>query len=622
MRFVVGAFSTEPGDRDPLRGRVPYGGRPVPFHGATVWAVEHGQSEVRRCPDSTEHGDIVAFGTCLGTFRELDEAREALDRGQWARATELPGSYLTLARHGDTIRVIGDRAGVHTVYWVHQGPLVLWSTSSTVLASYVLSSPSLPRLLAGMTLSGVDHLADAGYFDGVHRVPPGQALELIPSCPPRIVSAAPPRPSMNLTDAAPTVTAHLSTAVQRRMASVRKASADLSGGVDSSAVTVLAAARTPLLAVTYTDGHLADQDDIRYARRIAAQSPGITHVQVDGTSEKAQHFDDLDDATLLPLTDIPSLSLGLLGIKRAQLAPALAHGSSLHLTGRGGDNVLDATPLSIVEFARVQGRRAAAHRAAAFARARRTSPRAVAAQAARTARTTMPEALAGLAAELASPASGGPGAFLQPRELLQWCGTLPAAHWLTPDGRRAVSDIVAARAHAVTPETPPWLESERIALERMGEEHATYDQISRQLWDLPIHAPYLDTPVVDACLAVPSWQRWVPGDYKPLARAALTGAVPAFLFERRTKTPMTRSLHYGLRTNYDALRDIIVCSQLAEAELIDPAPALAALDSAARGEPAPLGSLHQLIATELWLSTTPVSRGRWWARAHNRQETA
>lgn len=621
MRFVVGAFSTEPGDQDPLRGRLPYGGQPVPFRGASVWAVDHDQTEVLRSPNGPDGADMVAFGTCLATPGELREKRDALDRGYWAGALQLPGSYLTLARHGDTQRVIGDRAGVHTVYWCHEGSLVLWSTSSTVLASYLLSSPSMPRLLAGMTLSGVDHLADAGYYDGVRRIPPGQALELTPGHPPRTVSVHRADVTTNLVDAAPAVARRLSLAVQRRTDSVRKASADLSGGVDSSAVTALAADRSPLLAVTYTDRHMADQDDVRYALRMAAENTAITHVQVDGSREKVQHFDDLDEPTLLPLTDVPSLSLGLLGIKRAQLAPAVAYGSSLHLTGRGGDNVLDSTPLSILELAQAQGRHAATRQAAAFARARRASTRAVLARAARTARTPLPDALADLAATLTSPAPGRPNAYLQPGELLQWCGTLPAAHWLTPEGRRAVSDIVAAQAHAVAPEASPVAESERIALERMGEEHATYDQISRQLWDLPIHAPYLDTLVVEACRAAPSWQRWEPGDFKPLARAALTGAVPDFVLQRRTKTSMTRSLHYGLRTNHAVLRDVIACSQLAEADLIDPAPALAALDSAARGEPAPLGSLHQLIATELWLSTTPVSRGRWWAKAQTRQET-
>jgi asparagine synthase (glutamine-hydrolysing) len=181
---------------------------------------------------------------------------------------------------------------------------------------------------------------------------------------------------------------------------------------------------------------------------------------------------------------------------------------------------------------------------------------------------------------------------------------------------------VAERAQAVPVDALPGAWHERIALERMGEEHATFDQISRQMWGLPIHAPYLDGLAVDACLAVPGWQRWMPGDFKPLARAAFTGTVPGFLLQRRTKTPMTTSLHRGLRANAGTLRAIITRSRLADADLLDTAPALAALDAAARGELAPLASVHQLIAIELWLATIPTSRDHWWSTAPTLREAA
>ncbi|MBD3004905.1 asparagine synthase-related protein [Streptomyces sp. 5-10] len=146
----------------------------------------------------------------------------------------------------------------------------------------------------------------------------------------------------------------------------------------------------------------------------------------------------------------------------------------------------------------------------------------------------------------------------------------------------------------------------------MGEEHATYNQISQQMWGLPIHAPYLDTPVVDACLAVPGWDRKPLGDFKPLARAALTPMVPRFLLDRRTKTPMDASFHLGLRANIPTLRIILGDSRLAASGLIHPTAIRAALESAARGEHAPVSALHYLIAAELWLATLDTRRERWW----------
>ncbi|MFE5853442.1 asparagine synthase-related protein [Streptomyces sp. NPDC056500] len=86
---------------------------------------------------------------------------------------------------------------------------------------------------------------------------------------------------------------------------------------------------------------------------------------------------------------------------------------------------------------------------------------------------------------------------------------------------------------------------DRLDLEFMAGSHAMFDTIARQQWNVPIHAPLLDTPVIDACHAIPSHQRVQDGVYKPLARAALH-LVPDFLLNRQTKTAFTTRLYTGL----------------------------------------------------------------------------
>ncbi|MFG3310291.1 albusnodin/ikarugamycin family macrolactam cyclase [Streptomyces wuyuanensis] len=614
MRFIVGAFTAGGGRALRMSGLRPRGAAPVPLGDTPVWAAGYAGTDIQTAASEGDAATVLTAGCPLATAHELQQAARSVEQGTWANAARLPGSYLTVVCSHRTVRVVGDRAGIHTVYWTHGDEEVLWSTSATVLATYRGVTPDINRLLAGISVTGVDPLGSASYFPGVHRVPPGEALLLEPGGDPRTERVPRAHTSLAFADGAGALAEHLEAAVHRR-AETGPVSADLSGGVDSSIVTSLAAARTPLLAVTYTDGLLAEHDDVHYARRIAAAAGAITHVEVDGTAHGVGHLDQLEDTAALPVTDVPSLSLGLLAIKQTQLAPAVAHGSRGHLTGRGGDNVLDSIPLSMVDLARTGNRRAAVSRITAYARARRAPVHSALAQAARTARLTQPHALAGLAAQLRGRAPDTGRGFLQPAELLAWCGLLPSASWLTPAGRHTVARLVDEQTAAADPDALPGEVHERAALERMGEEHATYDQIARQLWGLPVHAPYLDSLVVDACLAVPGWQRWVPGDFKPLARAALSGAVPDILLQRRTKTPMTGSLHLGLRTNHRALRTIVIGSRLAQAGLVDPVPILAALDGAARGEMAPLGALHYLIVTELWLTTLPTSRQHWWEPA-------
>ncbi len=288
--------------------------------------------------------------------------------------------------------------------------------------------------------------------------------------------------------------------------------------------------------------------------------------------------------------------------------------SRAHLTGRGGDDVLDAVAVMLVDQHRAGHRAEALRRTIALARERRCAVHLMLHQAARTRTTSYPQALAALADRLRDRGTLRTTTTVQPWDMLTWCGTTTAAPWLTRSGRDAVAGLVAERAAHADPGATPGQIHERLALEMMGDGHATFDQIARRQWGVPVHAPFLDTAVVDVCHAAPGWEPRRPGDFKPLARAAFTDTVPDFLLHRTTKTAFTGSLYGGLRANAPTLRRILAGSALAQAGLLDTGQALAALDAAVHGERAPLAALHTLLVTELWLTLLPTSRTDWWEK--------
>ncbi|MFB9539704.1 MULTISPECIES: asparagine synthase-related protein [Streptomyces] len=616
MRFIAGTFDTRRGSWGVNNWR-PRGAQNVFADGsARIWTTGFGPGEVRRCSGRSGQAEVLAIGCCLATREELSAARADAERGAWAAAMRLPGSCLTLVHDRTGLRIAGDRAGTVTVYWIPTREGALWATAAAPLAAFAEAEPNPAVLLGAFTVRGVDVLAADSHFHTVRRVPPGHVLVLAPGRQPRTEALPVPLAVTSFEDGTPAVRETITAAVSRRASVASPISSDLSGGVDSGTVTSLAAACGPLLAVTYTDARMGEQDDMRYAERIARDHPQITHTTVHGTRAGVQHFDGLQDPAVLPFTDTPSFTLGLLAIKAAQLGPATAHGSRAHLTGRGGDDVLEAVPTMVIDQYRAGHRMQALHRTAAFARTRRCALWPVLGQAARTQRTPYPQALAALAHTLNAgddrTAQSGPGTSAA--QMLTWCASSTATAWLTRAGRAAVADLVSARAQTAPPDITPGALHERLALELMGDGHATFDQISRQQWGLPVHAPLLDNLVVDACHAIPGYARTQPGDFKPLARAAFTGHVPDYLLHRRTKTAFTSSLFAGLRANAPALRRIVAHSLLAQAGLLDATRALASLDSAARGEGAPLAALHALIVTELWLATLPSARSTWWEK--------
>ncbi|MFF4534127.1 asparagine synthase-related protein [Streptomyces sp. NPDC001407] len=608
VRLIAGRHGPGGGVGVRLRG-----GREITgLTGTRIWTVGHENGEVRRAC-SPDGAGLVAMGCCLATEQELDDALAALERGDTASAMRLSGSYLTVTRTREGVRVAGDRAGVTTVYWLPLKDQVLWATAAAPLAAVTGARADLSLLLGSFMLTGVDVLAGHSLFHGVRRVPPGHVLVLPDHGPVRIVPAREDSPAVSFEEGADRLRAALRAAAGRRARAAGRLSADLSGGIDSSSITCLAAAERPLLAVTYTDAHLAGDDDPRYARRLADTVPGITHQMVNGQGTGG-HFAGLEDVQALPRTDTPSFTLGLLAIKDAQFAPVTAHGSTAHLTGRGGDDVLDAVRSHPVDLYLGGRRIEALRRAASYARARRSGVHRTWGELLRAVATSYPQALAALAASLTRPSAAADPRRAAPWEAMRWCSTTAAAPWLTRGGRRALSVLVETRAAQADPYVSPARLHERLGLELMADGHATFDSIARTRWGIPLHAPFLDTAVVDAAFAIEPGERVRPGVYKALARTVFDGLVPGFLLHRSTKTTFASSVYAGLRRNAPTVRGIVAGSALAGAGLLDPHRVLDGLERAVQGVPAPLAGLHALVVTELWLATLDTARHTWWER--------
>ncbi|MGW7517810.1 asparagine synthase-related protein [Streptomyces sp. NPDC054796] len=608
-RFIVGRLAAHPAPSH----AVPREGTPlVSEAGCRAWSVGHDAAETSVTPAGGPGPRLVTAGHCLATDAERHSALAAGCRGDLRPALLLSGCHLTVVIAEGEVRVAGDGAGVIPLYWLEDERGLWWATAATPLAALADAAPDLSWLLGGLALDGVDFRMRGAPFTKLRRVPPGSALVWRGRAAPAVVSVLNESPALSRRAGAAQFREVFSTAVARRTRGAQRVTTDLSGGVDSSSVTSLAAREQRVLAVTYTDARTADDDDVLYARRLAREVEGITHRVIKGGQVAAGHFAGLEDPAAVPATDLPSLSIGVLPVLAARLAPVAEYGSTAHLTGRGGDNVLLSASSHRVDQLLAGQRLQAVARAADFARTVRIAPWRAWRQLAGAAFTSYPRALGRLADQLGSalPAAWRPG----PETDLGWCGTTAAARWLTPAGRRAVAELVGSgAAHAAGWARPAELH-DRLALEWMAAEHATFDALARQRWGVPIHAPFLDTAVVETCFAIPPYERVQPGVYKPLARAALSGLVPDWLLSRQTKTLFTTSVFDGLAANAPALRRILAGSRLAQAGLLDAARAARDLEAAVAGAPAPLGALHALLVSELWLARLPATTdpATWW----------
>lgn len=606
MRWSTGRYGSG------AEARRPRDGLPVPGVEA-AWTAGWPTNRVRAV--SRGPVSLAVIGDCGADDEHLAARLSSVRAGRWRELTGWPGSYLVVARSGATLAVVGDLAGQHPVYWRTYGGVVWWATSALALAALDRAPTDPTALAAHLALAQPDALGRRSLLRGVHRVP-GSHLLLVDGAGARTVRYEPAEyESVDLAVAARTVRAALVEAVASRCDG-RPVSADLAG-LDSTTLACLAAQHGPVTATTFADERLRD-DDVPYAISTVAAVPALTHHQVPGTPHTV-YYDGLDDFSGLPVTDAPSPYVVTASIQRAVLDTVAAHhpAPGLHLTGAAGDAVLSAPSAYLSDLLREgQHRRAWVH-AQGHARLRRTSVWSTLGRARPAARTTLPESWRQTAAELRGPVREWVPQSDRP---VSWTPLLATADWMEADVRHqlaAALDDAADDMEEVPARLAAW--SDRQDLARLGANTTGWRQIAAEEYGIDLVAPYLDTEVIRACLAVPADQRGAPGAFKALLQRAFggTGVVPEAVLARTTKGGFNAVSYAGLRENAPVLRELLGgSSRLAAAGLVTGPPVARMLARAATGQPTAQGALHLAVSAEVWLRQIDTVTTWWEVPSH------
>lgn len=564
------------------------------------------------------------LGMCLATEDEIhDGMRSATSGTRLGALQELAGSYAVVFDDGHAVHVLTDLAGLHPVFQTRFGDGIMFASDALILAALHhrnLGEAVNPQsVAAGLFLPDLpEPFGTTSVFRSIERTGPGHALAALPEShsvrrlPSRAGHAKPDEASSRLR-----VT--LLRAVRRRVAGVTNLSVDLSGGLDSSTLAVLAAQAggTPV-AVTYADPDAANEDDVHFARIIAATEPRLHHIVTCGDAGTLP-FTALDTT---PMTDEPSLDVVIAARTRHRLNPALTHQSQCHLTGDGGDVVLTAPGLTYLgDLARARRRKTFRHEASGWAQLRHHPARHVRRAAIALARTSWPETLRQMAEDLADP-NPVTHARRPLSDHLAWATWSAAASWGTLRTRRALAACLhtaAAAPHAgdIRPDS-----ADAVALRAVhwhGAVTRGFTQIARGL-GIPVQTPFLDNQVVSACLAATAVDRTTVDRAKPLLAAAVGDLMPLSLLGRHTKGDYTSCEYRGLRANADALRTLLATPLLADLGVLNPTGPREALRLGLAGTSVPMGALGAVIATETWLRALESLDPTGWWQPHIPQE--
>jgi asparagine synthase (glutamine-hydrolysing) len=502
----------------------------------------------------------------------------------------LAGSYHVVADLGGRQRVQGTASGVRRVFHAKLDDHVVAADRADVLG-WLVDAELDERAVALSLLDPMPPypLDDVPMWQGVTALPPDRFL-LIDST--GRASAMrwwrPPDSALPLRDGARHLATALADAVQSRLGGAGTASSDLSGGLDSTAVTFLAAkGQGKLIAYTACALDPAD-DDLIWAERVVAELPGVVH-------------------DILPRNQIPLVYDGIAGaddqldepcvgvVDRAKLLTAYrrmaGNGSRVHLTGFGGDEVLEGAPSHLHSLLRTHPLRAMG-----LFRGYRSKTR----------WPLLPSMITALRAQpysswlSTSSAQLSGGASRLRLADLEWDIPPRLPPWVTPDGHALIRETFDAVAGDAVPLASPRGRHADLSAIRGG---ARIVRLFGQLvapTGVPLAAPFLDDRVVEVCLSVSSHERATPWRHKPLITEAMRGIVPARLRDRPTKAECSADEEAGIRANRGHLLALCEESRLAELGLVH----TGQLRAACRYAISPDHShepLRQTVACELWL---------------------
>lgn len=537
---------------------------------------------------------VALIGSCLTSATRLRrEVERAADAREFNRLTCLPGSFHLAVSAPHSTRVYADVAGLCRVFHARYGGMTVIANRIAVLRDLVEAPLDEAWLAARLVYADMPAaLAEATPFRGVRAVPAahhitigrGESIQLAPYW-------HAPEPVRPLAETAPELRDALGVAVENRVRGTKRASCDLSGGLDSTAVSFLAAetadqANVDLHTITAPSASPA-VDDLDYAGLAAASQPQVGHSFIE-LGSYPNLYENLDSS---PELDEPAAFAR--GFARGRhVARLTAKYGSRHLTGYGGDEVL-LPPLAYLRDAlrktpRIALRHLRGHRA--LRPDLHLSFRRLA-----TPTSSYGAWLAAQARALQEPpGSGG----------MPTCWELPPSlpPWVTREARVSARDLligVARRAEPVAPSV-----SQHAALSRIRALGCTMRLYADAMAVEGSHVefPYLDEPVITTCLSTRPHERVSPWQVKPLLTEAMRGIVPDSLLARRTKAHYTSDIHRGLQHNYHQVMSLLDDCELARLGFIDSAALRVALTPPLTSD-APLAELDETLGCELWLRT-------------------
>ena len=150
------------------------------------------------------------------------------------------------------------------------------------------------------------------------------------------------------------------------------------------------------------------------------------------------------------------------------------------------------------------------------------------------------------------------------------------------------------------PSTRDWFHTIATLANQMGANHPVKEEI---------RYPYLDQRLVEFLTSIPTEQLLRPGRRRSLMRRALAALVPSEILNRRTKSSSTRYFSAALNKHWSKLEEIVRSPVTASVGFVKPKEFYTAIVNAKNGDVSTfVVRLYRALSVELWLRTALAER--------------
>jgi asparagine synthase (glutamine-hydrolysing) len=186
-----------------------------------------------------------------------------------------------------------------------------------------------------------------------------------------------------------------------------------------------------------------------------------------------------------------------------------------------------------------------------------------------------------------------------PSSLVVDCNKFRPPSWLDPSFVRRHRKALTGYASRIRLGTLPSFQENIATLDGLRRQLACSSRSGGPLYEK--RYPFLDRDLLEFLFAIPRSQLVRPGERRSLVRRALVGIVPNEILRRRRKAYVVRSAMTAVSEQWTSLTDVTEHMVSAAIGIIDPRALRRVVERARQGQEVPLVVIERTIEIEFWL---------------------